>query len=335
MSFQPQGPMFGQQPVPSPSPPPVKGKRRKGLIWLGLLLMVGGLIGGGLLVMQSESNYEEAVKTLARAPVGCTTTLVFDKADTFTIYIETKGKVGDLTGDCEANGAAYQHAGDKLPKVSMTLVDSSDAEIDLQRGSTASYDVAGSVGTGSRTVTITEPGTYRLNVESEDSDFAVAIGKDPKADSELLKTVGGAVALGGLVLGLTSFLLGLRRRRPVLPATTIRNPAAPLPGWPPGPYATAPPTAPLQPGLRIDGPVGPQPIRLPEQPPLRLPDQPATGFAPPTLAPPSLGAQPPLPTAPSTAAAPSMPPAPPAASPTVPPPAPDDGDDEGWAKPDD
>ena len=62
----------------------------------------------------------------------------FDKPATFTIYLETKGKLGDLGGDCEANGASYSHSGDKLPKVSLTLVvSSSGKELDLQRGLTA------------------------------------------------------------------------------------------------------------------------------------------------------------------------------------------------------
>ena len=224
------------------------------------------------------SNYEDAVKSLARAPVGCTTTLVFDKPATFTIYIETKGKLGDLGGDCQATGSSYEHPGDKLPKVSLSLVTSSSGdELDLQRGTTAAYNVAGYVGTGYRTVKIEQAGNYRLNVESDDSDFAVSIGKNPKDDSDKLKTIGGGVALGGVVLGLILLLLGLRRRRPEVapagPATGLGN------AWTPSPYARAPPTGPpsppQHPGYRTEP--------VPGQPPIRLPDRPpATGFAPPS-----------------------------------------------------
>jgi hypothetical protein len=310
MSFQPQPPVMGQQPpsftppvtprvtpsFTSPATPPTRGKRRKGLLALGLLLLLGGLGGGAAMVAKSESNYEEAVKSLARAPVGCTTTLVFDKPATFTAYAETKGKLGELGGDCEANGSEYDHSGGNLPRVSMTLLDSNGDEIDLNRGATASYDVGGYVGTGLRTLTIEEAGTYRLNVESDESDFAVAIGKNPKADSEVLKTIGGAVALGGLVLGLTCLLLGLRRRRPDAVLADIRSPSGPMPGWPPGPYAGAAPSP----------PTGAQ-----QQPPIRLPDRPpATGFAPPSLVLP-----PPPPTAympPPRSAPIPLPPVPPA-----------------------
>ncbi|MEA3185417.1 MAG: hypothetical protein QOJ74_1894 [Ilumatobacteraceae bacterium] len=293
MSYQPQSPPTFQQPPPppfAPAPPvaPAKGKRRKGLILFGLILLIGGILTGGALVAKSMSNLETAVKNLARAPVGCTTTLVFDKPATFTIYIETKGKVGDLGGDCAANGASYQHAGSKLPKVSLTLVSvKSGKELDLQRGTSASYDAAGFVGTGYRTVKIVDPGNYRINVESDESDFAVSIGKNPKDDSDLLKTIGGAVALGGFVLGLMFVLLGLRRRRPA-DAGVPTGPAGPITAWTPTGYApTGPPSPPRHPGYRPDPPEPVIPGAVPTQPPVRPPEQPAGGgFAPPSMAPP-------------------------------------------------
>ena len=329
MSFQTQVPM--SQPPPAVSAP-AKGKRRKGLIVLGLILLVGGLLGGGAIVAKGMSNYKEAVKSLARAPVGCTTTLVFDKPATFIIYAETKGQLGELGGDCEATGGEYEHSGDNLPKLSLTLEDPSGNPVDLERGVTASYDVDGYAGTGVRTVKIEEAGTYHLNVESDETDFAVAIGKNPEKDNEKLLAIGGGVALGGLVLGLLFLLLGLRRRRLVGASADIRNPAGPLPGWPPGPYAGAPPPPPsgppppppVDPGFRPAPPQGPQPTRLPEQPPIRLPGQPrAPGFGPPTLAPPA----PPsgeTPVVPPTAAPPTAP-----GPPTLPPPG------SSWVKPKD
>lgn len=311
--------------VGQPPPPPVvrapKGKRHKGMILFGVVLLVGGIVGGGAMVAKSMSNYEDAVKALARAPVGCTTTLVFDKPASFTVYIETKGKVGDLSGDCEGTGTGYTHAGDKLPKVSMTLTNSKGDEIDLNRGVTATYNIGGYVGTGARSLKIEEAGTYHLNVESDDTDFAIAIGKNPKADSDLLKTIGGAVALGGLVLGLTFLLLGLRRRKPAPGAVEVAYPGVPTPGWPPGPYAVAGPVAPpvappMHPGFRPEPPPGPPQSGVPDRPPIRLPDQqPGTGFAPPSPVPPPPPYTPPA--APPPAGPPSAPPS------------------TGWAVPDD
>jgi hypothetical protein len=189
----------------------------------------------------------------------------------------------------------------------------------MDRGVSASYDVDGYVGEGYRTVKIDKAGTYRLDVASDDTDFAVAIGKNPKDDSDLLILIGGSVALGGVVLGLLFFLLGLRRRRPAQGAVDVRNPAGPLPGWPPGPYAATPPPAPpTQPGFAPEPPPVPPTIQFPGQPPIRVADQPpGTGFAPPSFAPPQPASAPPPVPAPTS---------PPYAEPP-PPPAPPDG---GW-----
>jgi hypothetical protein len=305
----------------------------------GIILLLAGILGGGAIVAKGMSNYKDAVKSLARAPVGCTTTLVFDKPSTFTVYVETKGKLSELSGDCEATGGSYTHPGPKLPKVSMTLVDSNGDEVDLDRGVTASYDVDGYEGTAVRTVKIPEAGTYRLNVESDESDFAVAIGKNPKDDNDLMLVIGGSVALGGVILGLLFFLLGLRRRRPD-PALASR---APLPGFPPGPYTgvapTGPPGMPSHPGFRTEPPPPmTEPIQVPGQPPIRLPETPPGGtFAPPTLAPPSSDAAPvspadqypvaPMYVAPTNEANAPEPPT----LPTLPPRPPSGG----WPKPDD
>jgi hypothetical protein len=340
MSYQPQMPLMTQPPPPTIAAPP-KGKRRKGKMILGIILLVAGLGGGVATVAKGMSNYKESVKSLARAPVGCTTTLVFDKPATFTIYAETKGKLGTLGGDCQANGSSYSHPGDKLPKVSMTLVNSSGDEVTLDRGVSASYDVDGYKGTGIRTMKIEQAGTYRLDVESDDTDFAVAIGKDPKKDSDRLLVIGGGVALGGLIFGLLFLLLGLRRRRPEMAMATadVRNPTGPPPGWPPGTYPGLPsiaPPSPPPPGgsyQPVPGPVSPT-LHLPGQPPIRLPDQPpGTGFAPPTFAPPT----PPTATPPATPSHPTGPQpvtSPPSTGPqpVTPPPAPSG---PGWVVPDD
>jgi hypothetical protein len=333
MSFQPQVPMMTQQPMAVVAQR--KGKRRKGLMLFGLIFLVAGLAGAVVVASKATANYESAVKSLARAPVGCTTTLVFDKAATFNVFIETKGKLADLSGDCDANGVGYDHAGDKLPKPSMTLLDNSDNQVDLQRGATATYDVGGYVGTAVRTVTIAKAGTYKLDVESDDTDFAVAIGKDPQTDSETMKRVGGAIGLGGIVLGLPLLLLGLRRRPPATIAGDIRNPAAPMPGWPPGPYAgtmpPAPPTMPPNYGSVVPPPQ--QPLHIPGQPPQHVAAAPPTSvFAPPSPVQPTGGSSVPAPPAPPihpVESVPTLPAAPTPGQPYLP------DDRIGWTRPED
>src|SRR4029079_3973836 len=204
MSYQPQMPVMpSYQPPPPPTvvAPPAKGKRRKGLMVAGLIVLLVGVLGGLAVIAKGTTNYKEAVKSLARAPVGCTTTLVFDKAASFTVYIETQGKLGELNGDCNPTTKEYDHAGDKLPKVSLKLVNSAGEEVQMPESTGASYDADGYVGTQTRSVEIFGPGTYRLDVASDDKDCAVSIGKKPKDDYDLMVIIGGGIALAGLIVG--------------------------------------------------------------------------------------------------------------------------------------
>ncbi|MGZ4767448.1 MAG: hypothetical protein ACXVLX_02185, partial [Ilumatobacteraceae bacterium] len=75
-----------QPPPPAAAAAAPKRKRHKGMIVFGLIVLIVGVVGGVAIVAKSMSNYKSEVKSLARAPVGCTTTLVFDKPATFTIY---------------------------------------------------------------------------------------------------------------------------------------------------------------------------------------------------------------------------------------------------------
>jgi hypothetical protein len=270
--------------------PRAKGKRRKGLMVTGLIVLLVGVLGGGAVIAKGMANYEEAVKSLARAPVGCTTTLVFDKAASFTVYIETKGKLGELNGDCDAKTTEYDHAGDKLPKVSLKLVNSAGDEVQMPEATGASYDVGGYVGTQTRSVEVFGPGTYRLDVASDEDDFAISIGKKPKDDNDLMMIIGGGIALAGLIVGLLLMLLGLRRRNPAPVIADGRNPMGPLPEWAPAPYAaTMPPAPPIMPVATPQPPPPPPTTAFPGQPPIRLADRPTSGgFAPPAFAPPSL-----------------------------------------------
>ncbi len=236
-------------PVGAPSAAPAPKRSRRLLLWLGLVVVVAGLAVGGALFAMSGSRYDDAVKKLARAPAGCTTTLDFEKTGTFIVYVETKGEVGDVAGDCAGNGTSYERDAGDLPDVSLRLVDPDDDEVDLDDREGVAYDAAGFRGESIHSVRIDTTGRYRLTVSSEDTDFAIAVGKDPEGDSATMKSLGLGVAVAGLVAGAVLMLLGRRRGGPA-PAQPTMTTAAP--GWPPQPAAPAPPFG----GAAPSGPVG-------------------------------------------------------------------------------
>ena len=240
-------------PVQQPSQPFASeaGPRKKGLVIAGLLVLLAGVGGGFAALLMSGSAVDEAVESLARAPVGCTTTLEFDSTGTFTVFVETTGTANVGRGDCPGNGDDYERDADDLPDVDLVLVaEGSDDEIDLRDDDGKSYDAGGSAGRSIGTFEIDDAGEYELTVTSDDGDddFAIAIGKDPEAAADTLKLLSYLLIGLGVVLGALLIGIGLRRRsRPPTggsPPVTYQPDQQPRSGYQPTGAHTAPSTPP-------------------------------------------------------------------------------------------
>lgn len=284
MSYQPQQPSPGMGPVPGPPGAPMApsqpyyapmqtplassnpgaggGGGGKTLTLIGAAALVVGLGAGVALYLMSGSAKEETVKKFARAPVGCSTTLEFDKSGTFTFYVETKGTLPNLGGDCAASGGSYERASSDLPAVTLTLTGPDGQQLGLGQSSAFSYDTGGYTGQAIEIVRVEWPGTYQLTVASDESDFAIAVGGDPEADSNTMQTTGLMVGAAGLLIGGLLLFLGKRKTSggATPPSTPWQPGAAPVPGWqpqqpvtgyqqaPPGPPPIQPPAPPSGPG---------------------------------------------------------------------------------------
>jgi hypothetical protein len=269
-------PTVQQSAVPfSPNSAPVG--RRSGLIAAGALVLAAGVAAGVVMFAASGKNYDEGVQNLARAPLGCTTSLAFDKTGTFTVYIETSGSIGEVRGDCPGTDSDFEFSGDALPNVDIVLTDGGGDQVDLDDDFSKDYDAGGSVGQSIASVNIEKAGDYDITVTSNDDDFAVAIGKNPKKSADSLRTNGLVAFVAGVVLGGAMLILGLRRRTPRVP------PAVPYAGMPPSQssqYGAAP-------GAYAAGPAGPAPPAVgwppaPAPPPPGPPMGPTSWPAPPT-----------------------------------------------------
>jgi len=225
MSFQPQ-----PQPQFQPQPQPQSGGR--GLTVAGFVVLLAGLGAGAALFLLGGSTEEETVKKFARAPAGCTTTLEFDRADTFEVYLETSGVLNFVNGDCAANGSAYSHADNDPPRATLSFVDANNVEVPLLPGTGDSYDVGGFSGQAVQQVQIPASGTYQMTVTSEANDFVIAIGGKPDADSEKLSLAAIGAAIAGVVMGFVLMIAGNRSKGSTpAPAAGTWPPAAPGPGW--------------------------------------------------------------------------------------------------------
>jgi len=224
-------------PVPRPPvpPPPVsspmvasgRGRRTGAAVLVALV----GLALGVALLLSAGLARTATVEGFARAPVGCTTTLQFDRAGVFTLYLETKGDVGQVDGDCSLNGSSYDHQGSEAT-VQTDLAAADGAAVAVESVDlTRFYDTGAFRGSSIGIIRISAPGEYRLMVRSETDDVVVAVGGSPDADSRLLQ-LGGAVALvmGVLAAGL---VMGTGRRRPPVTPVQQERPVLPVQQFPP------------------------------------------------------------------------------------------------------
>ena len=117
----------------------------------GVVLIVAGVVVGALLWLAAGRRYDDAVADLAPVPLGCTTTLSFDRTGTYTFFVETKGEIGEIDGDCVTDDRAYDVDAGDVPRVSLELIDERGDEVDLDRTAGPSYDRAGRRGVGVRT----------------------------------------------------------------------------------------------------------------------------------------------------------------------------------------
>lgn len=259
MSYQP----FPATAAPPPAPAP--GRRRPALLVIGIVVLVIGVVGGIALLVGAGASTENSVEQLGRAAPGCETTLKFDQTGTFVVFFERAGTVADL--GCSTSGS-FDRDDDTVPDQTLTLTDPDGNDVDITNASGVSYDAGGFVGEQIGEVEIDAKGDYVLAVtpdDASDTDYAIAIGKDPTANESTMRVAGAAVLVVGLLVGVLLVVLGLRRR-PAQPA--VPGPVAGGPPWGQvgvGPTVTWPPAAPTAPpyagpptsfGVPGAGPVG-------------------------------------------------------------------------------
>ena len=225
----------------------------------GVIAFVVGLVAAIVLWVLSSQRYDDAVADLAPAPVGCDTTLVFDRTGTYTFFVETKGHVGEIDGDCDTDDRDYDFTGERTPPVDLTLVNDRGDEVDLDRASGPSYDRDGFRGSAVRTADIDTTGAYVLRVSSDADDVMIRVGRDPSSGVVPMRVGAGALLVAGLALG----GIGIARGR--------RRPEEPFPGaetfqWPSVGQPLTPPTAPPYANPPVPPPYAGPPAAFPPPP---------------------------------------------------------------------
>lgn len=242
--------------------------KRTGFLSAGIIVLIVGLLAGAGLLYSAAQREADAVRNLARAPLGCDTTLDFEASGEFFVYIETIGRLDPgIAGDCDTP-LGYAWTGSDAPLVRLTLTDARGDDVALDSRTGISYDSDGYVGQSVRSFVVEGTGDHVLRVESPDDSigFAAAIGRDPADGVGAMRLGGILAALAGLVIGVGLIVVSRRRPAPVADVAATAWPADPTMQWP-----TAPPgmpvTPPPPPGQPVAGPPGWAPTSPPPPPP--------------------------------------------------------------------
>ncbi len=259
--------------------------KRSALLGVGIVVMIVGLLSAIGLWYSAGQLESDAIRNLARAPSGCDTTLDFEAAGDFTIYVETAGRFdAPIAGDCVAEGE-YGIVGDVVPAVSLVMTSPTGDAVELANASGTTYDADGFSGQSVRTFSVETPGDHVLRVElpgDTDVQVAVAIGRDP-SDGVAMMQLGAVLAgLAGVLIG-GGLIIAARRSAAAEPAAVVTEPwtadpaawattppgmpqAPPTEGWQPavGPPTHAPGvTSPQQPAAWPPQPAAPGPVPAP------------------------------------------------------------------------
>jgi hypothetical protein len=296
----------------------------RGTILFGLFVLLAGLVGAVVLLVLAQRRDDDAIRDLARAPVGCETVMSFKDTGTFFLYIEHLGTLETIDGNCETPDN-YSRDVDDPPAVEIEVRADDESELDLDRlDEEFTYSLDSSfAGTATRQVEIESTGNYVVSVDSQDgNDFVIAVGRNPAEAGDTMRFGAIASGLAGVVLGLILVLIGVRRRRRArrLATTYTAGPewqaGTPLVTSPPmmQPPPTQPPTPQHPGGWAPVHPVGP-PVWSPAHTQPSGPHAPVDP-APGPMAPPHVFAPPVMPNPPASPPTPSaVPPPPPTRSP--------------------
>ncbi len=264
------------------------GTRSGRLIAGGVVVLLGFLALAAVLWWAGGQREANNIASFARAPVGCDTTLDFERSGEFLVFVETTGTIDALAGQCDAERSYDRDPdADAAERLSpgLVLVDPDGNDVDITEAPGVSYDADGFVGTAAWTVDIVSAGDHVLTVASiGGDDFAIAVGRSPDEGVALLRWGAIAASIVALVAGGALLVAGSRR---TLPAAPVSGPWVPDgPAWPSSPpgFPSPPPTtgAVGPPGMPVERPASTVPsVEAAERPTPSVDPSAASPWGPP------------------------------------------------------
>jgi hypothetical protein len=143
----------------------------------------------------ARNRVDATVRDLARAPVGCDTTLEFSDTGTFVVFVETAGRIDGLSGGCDAP-TRYDRRAASTPRVTIELVDPSGRDVPIDPTDRRATTSEGSGRRRSARSPSTQTGRHVVRVTSPEGGRGGRVGRDPAAGCALTAAALAVAAVG-------------------------------------------------------------------------------------------------------------------------------------------
>lgn len=175
--------------------------------------MVGSLVIAVALAVVGQVSFIGAVADLARAPGGCTTTLDVVEPGTYAVFVESRGELRDLPGDCPFSEGRFRSRVSPAD-VDVTALTSDGSDVAVLAADGDNYNTGDRAGRRIASLVATTSGRVQVTVTSPGEGAVVAVGIDPTGVAMPWRVAAAGVAIVGLILGAVLIGFGLRRRSP-------------------------------------------------------------------------------------------------------------------------
>ena len=225
----------------SPAPPstPAAVEKPKGAvgIWIGVLLIVGGIVLGIALVVGGAKSLLSGFDDLQRVPISTGGVVRIEDTGTQTIYAERITSSGGTSFSTNTYGVY-------TPNIALRVTGPDGGEVTVDTGgSTETYTYDGRDGVSIGSFQASTPGEYRIETRAEDGGFqpysTLAVGSALQwgGIGAILGGVfgGGLVVLVGIILVIVFAVRRSRSKKRIAQASSPYPGAGPGGGWPAAP----------------------------------------------------------------------------------------------------
>ena len=183
--------------------------------WLGLVILLGGLIGSAAIavagVRASATTFDRYARLNFPADAACR--LTFTKAGTYEIFVETGGSTPIRDGDCRPTSVSQPVEPRAAAPGGIVFTGEDGTRVEATQDRGGSLSTSAHAGARVARVTLAAPGNYSIDVAGASGATAMSFGRNASQIRSRSLRSALATALASLAVGIGVLAVTSRRRR--------------------------------------------------------------------------------------------------------------------------